>query len=172
MIKPLFQLVLQVLKDPGNRNVSPQVQFVKYAMVGAVATAVHFGLQMVFGLWLFPAMSDADPLVQLGWVDAASIDELLRARHARWNTWLAFFVSNTICYIMNIKWVFTPGRHHPVIECILFFLVSGLAIFLGAELQVYLIKQFGLAYTYSSVAQIAVSVMINYVLRKFAVFKN
>ncbi|HOU21599.1 MAG TPA: GtrA family protein, partial [Kiritimatiellia bacterium] len=85
---------------------------------------------------------------------------------------LAFFVSNTVCYIINRLFVFRPGRHHIVLEFLLFLAVSAISMAVGTTLMGVLIKQFGMQTTYAFGANILSSLAINYVMRKFFVFKG
>ncbi len=85
---------------------------------------------------------------------------------------MAFFVSNTVCYLANRWFVFKPGRHHVVIEFLLFLAVSAVSMAVGTTLMVVLIRRFGMQTTYAFGANILSSLAINYVMRKFFVFKG
>jgi putative flippase GtrA len=83
---------------------------------------------------------------------------------------LAFVISNLVAYLINIYWVFVPGRYPWVIEILLFYLVSGFAIVIGTGLMVFLIRRFGMLTTYAFGANIFAAIMINYAMRKFFIF--
>lgn len=148
------------------------IQFIKYALAGGLATVTHI---LVFHLsaWkLFPALQDRDHFVRMLGVRLDPIDESLRARNSMISNTVAFLVSNMVAYILNIIWVFEPGRHPFIIEIALFYAVSGISILIGTVLMGFLIKRFSMLTTYAFVANIFTSVMINYAVRKFFIFNG
>ncbi len=155
-----------------SHDAPPLVQFVKYGLAGGVATAVHILAFFLAGFFLFPCVTDNDPLVKLFGLVAPAVDEALRARHAVFSNVVAFFVSNTVCYLANRWFVFRPGRHHVVIEFLLFLAVSAVSMIIGTTLMGVLIQRFGIETTYAFGANILSSLAINYVMRKFFVFKG
>ena len=85
---------------------------------------------------------------------------------------VAFVISNLVGYIINIYWVFVPGRHHWIVEIGLFYLVSGFAIVIGTGLMGLLIRRFGLLTTYAFGSNLFAALMINYAARKFFIFSG
>jgi putative flippase GtrA len=85
---------------------------------------------------------------------------------------VAFLFSNLTAYIINITWVFSPGRHHPMLEFLFFFGVSGIAILIGSTLMGFLIHTYGTTTTTAFLANILVSLMINFFIRKHVIFKD
>ena len=168
------------LKDRWNHYLShdapPLVQFVKYGIAGGLATGVHVVIFYLVGFLLFPCVAADDPLMQFltkyFGVVAPIVEEALRARYAIYSNVLAFMVSNAVCYIVNRLFVFRPGRHHVVIEFFLFLVVSAVSMTVGTTLMGWLIQQFGVHTTYAFGANIISSLAINYVMRKFFVFKG
>lgn len=73
---------------------------------------------------------------------------------------------------MNRKYVFTPGRHHWAVEYALFLAGSGFAILCGSAAIWALVRFHGMQTTYSFVINVLVSVAVNFVVRKFFVFKG
>lgn len=155
-----------------SHDAPPLVQFVKYGLAGGVATATHILAFFLAGFFLFPCVSADDPLVKLFGLAAPAVAEALRARYAVYSNVLAFCVSNTVCYVINRLFVFRPGRHHIVLEFLLFLAVSAVSMAVGTTLMGVLIKQFGVQTTYAFGANILSSLAINYVMRKFFVFKG
>ena len=164
------------LKDRWDHYLShdapPFVQFVKYGLAGGVATATHILTFFAAGFLLFPCVTADDPLVKLFGLAAPLVDEALRARNAVFSNLVAFMVSNAVCYIINRMFVFKPGRHHIVIEFLLFLSVSAVSTAVGTTLMGLLIRNFGIQTTYAFGANILSSLAINYVMRKFFVFKG
>lgn len=155
-----------------SHDAPPFVQFVKYGMAGGVATVVHVLTFFVVGFLLFPCVSADDPLVKLFGLAAPAVEEVLRARYAVYSNIVAFLISNAVCYAMNRLFVFRPGRHHMVIEFFLFMGVSAVSVGIGSVLMGVLIKHFGIQTTYAFGANVLSSLAINYLMRKFFVFKG
>ena len=155
-----------------SHDAPPFVQFVKYGLAGGIATASHVLTFFAIGFLLFPCVSAEDPLVKLFGLAAPAVEEALRARHAVYSNVLAFLVSNTLCYAMNRLFVFRPGRHSFAVEFLLFLAVSAVSMTIGTTLMGVLIQRIGLQTTYAFGANILSSLAINYVLRKFFVFKG
>ena len=155
-----------------SHDAPPFVQFVKYGLAGGIATATHILTFFLAGFLLFPCVTADDPLVKLFGLVAPAVDEALRARYAVYSNITAFFVSNTVCYIINRLFVFRPGRHHIVIEFLLFLAVSAVSTAVGTTLMGLLIRHLGMQTTYAFGANILSSLAINYVMRKFFVFKG
>ena len=155
-----------------SHDAPPLVQFVKYGLAGGLATVTHVLAFFLVGFLLFPCVTDNDPLVKLFGLVAPAVDEALRARHAVFSNVVAFFVSNTVCYLANRWFVFRPGRHHVVIEFLLFLAVSAVSMIIGTTLMGVLIQRFGIETTYAFGANILSSLAINYAMRKFFVFKG
>ena len=84
----------------------------------------------------------------------------------------AFIVANFVAYILNVWWVFEAGRHHIVIEILLFYLVSGFSMFVGTVLMGYLIRRHGVRTTYAFGTNILTALLINYAMRKFVIFQG
>ena len=155
-----------------SHDAPPFVRFVKYGLAGGLATAVHVLTFFLVGFLLFPCVTPEDPLVKLFGLDAPEVVADLRARNAAWSNVAAFLVSNAVCYVVNRLFVFRPGRHHVALEFLLFFAVSAVSMAVGTTLMGVLIQHFGVQTTYAFGANILSSLAINYVMRKFFVFKG
>ena len=162
----------QWLSDFLSHDASPLAQFIKYALAGGVATATHILTFFLIGFFLFPCVNKDDILVRLFRLRAPEVDEAKRARYAVFSNICAFFVSNTVCYIINRLYVFQPGRHSIVVEFILFLAVSAVSMAIGTTVMGELIKRLRVQTTYAFGANILSSLAINYVLRKFFVFNG
>jgi putative flippase GtrA len=148
------------------------VQFIKYAIGGCVATATHI---LVFHLaaWkLFAALQPNDWFVRLMKLPIQQLDDRTRSRNSMKANAVAFVISNLVAYLINVFWVFAPGRYHWIVEISLFYLVSGIAIVIGTGIMGFLIRRFGMLTTYAFCANIFSALMINYAMRKFFIFKG
>jgi len=160
------------LRQFKGRQHGPLVQFIKYAIAGGIATAVHVSLFYFCALKVLPALNQNDALA--GWLHlhVAGVSDAIRARNSIIDNVIAFMFSNLTAYLINIVWVFESGRHHRVIEIGFFYLVSGVSIFIGSALMGFLIARFGVTTTVAFGANVVTSLMINFVLRKYVIFKG
>jgi len=150
-------------------------QLIKYALCGGVAVLVDVSVFYLLAWLVLPCLKSGDPVVKilefLGFtVRTAEPDELIR------NFWIikliCFIAANTTVYILNIIYVFERGRHRTHTEIMLFFSIT-LVIFLsGTWLGAFLIGPAGWHITYTYVFVLSLSVIANYLSRKFVVFKR
>ena len=155
-----------------SHDAPPLVQFIKYGVAGGLATATHILAFFLVGFYVLPCVGAEDPLVKLFGLAVPAIEAAARARNAVTANILAFFVSNTVAYVANRLFVFRPGRHHVVLEFLLFLAVSAVSMTIGTTLMGVLIKGYGIQTTYAFGANVLSSLAINYVMRKFFVFKG
>ena len=148
----------------------PAVQFLKYALVGGVATAVHVSTFFAAGFLVWPCVGKDDILVRLFRLEPREVPEELRARRAVYCNIVAFLVANTVCYLLNRAFVFKAGAHAVWLEAALFYAVSALSVGLGTVLMGVLIRRFRVQTTWAFGANTVTSLLINFVLRKFVVF--
>ncbi len=155
-----------------SHDVHPVVQFIKYGLVGGLATGIHVAAFFVCGLFLFPCLTQDDIIIRLFGLTAPAISESARAWNAGFCNAIAFVIANTVCYFLNRLFVFKPGRHHWALEFLFFFGVSGISLAIGTACQTFLITHQGLQTTYAFGANLVSSLLINYVMRKFVIFKG
>ncbi|RUM47921.1 MAG: hypothetical protein DSY80_00430 [Desulfocapsa sp.] len=161
------------LKQPDQQNTHPLVQFIKYALVGGIATVVHIIMFHLAAIYLFPALQTGDWIVKLLHVSISSeLSDAVRAKNSMIDNAIAFMISNFVCYVMNVAWVFKAGRHHWIVEIVLFYAVSAISIVLGTMLMGWLISHYGLQTTIAFGANLVTAVLINYACRKYLVFKG
>ncbi len=154
------------------RQHSPLVQFIKYAIAGAIATVVNIGLFYCCALKLMPALTPNDPVAKLLHVQVVLVSDAVRTRNSIIDNSVAFLLANLTAYLINIYWVFESGRHNRFYEILYFYLVSGISFALGSALMGFLIYHFGLMTTIAFGANAVVSLLINYALRKYFIFKG
>ena len=151
----------------------PFIQFVKYGISGAIATGVHLTVFYVMAIWILPALTGDDPMIRLlGFGAPASVSDGVRATRAAVDTGVAFMISNFTAYLMNILWVFKRGRHHWAVEISMFYLVSGISLLVGTLMQTWLILHWGVSTTLAFGTNMIASLAINFVVRKFVIFKS
>ena len=160
-----------------SHDAGPVAQFIKYAFVGGLATAVNILAFFLAGWFLFPCLTDNDVLVRLlrrfrpGLKVPEAVNRSRASNAIRCNV-IAFFFSNTFCYILNRLFVFQPGHHSLWLEAVLFFAVSAFSTFVGTACQTVLIKKLNMQTTFAFGANLVASLAINFLMRKFVVFNG
>lgn len=154
------------------REASPPVQFVKYVIAGGIAVASHTLIFFLAAWLVLPALNENDIVVRLLGLEVKEMALELRARNAMINNVPAFLVSNAVAYLINIFWVFQPGRYPWYIEAAMFFAVSALAMLLGTGIMGLLIQYLGWSATTAFSANLVTALLINFTLRKFVIFKG
>jgi putative flippase GtrA len=148
------------------------LQFIKYALVGGLATLVHIFVFHLSAWKVFPALQTKDHAVRLFKLKIHTINDATRSRNSMIGNVLGFLVANMVAYICNVLFVFQAGKYHVVIEILLFYAVSGISAAIGTALMGVLIRRFGLLTTYAFCSNIFTSVMFNYAMRKFFIFQG
>ena len=161
--------LLRQFLGPGS---GPLVQFIKYALAGGVATAVHITLFHLLGWKVFPALQARDPFVAWLKIEVPPLTDARRSLHSMIDNAIAFLFSNLTAYLINIAWVFERGRHSVWVEVGLFYLVSGASMLIGTTFMGCLIRRWGWRTTFAFGANLVTSLAINYALRKFVIFKG
>jgi len=161
-----------ILQQLASREHTPLVQFIKYGICGVIATGVSITLFYFSAFTILPALSAGDPVVRALHLNVVTVSDVVRARNSMIGNTFAFLISNMTAYLLNILWVFRSGRHHWLVEIGLFYLVSGTSFVIGTSLMGYLIQHFGIATTLAFGTNILTSLMINFVLRKYIIFKG
>ena len=121
---------------------------------------------------MFFALQPDDWFVRLLKLPIQELDDTTRSRNSMRANGIAFVISNLVAYLMNIYWVFVPGRYNWLVEIGLFYLVSGVAIIIGTVLMGFLIRRFGVLTTYAFGSNIFTALMINYAMRKYFIFNG
>jgi len=166
------QSKVTIIQKFSGRQHGPLVQFIKYAIGGLVATMVHVCLFYCFALKLMPALNQRDMLAVILKLHVAPVSDVIRARNSVIDNGFAFVFSNLTAYLINIAWVFEPGRYNRVLEISFFYLVSGVSILIGSVLMGSLIDRFGVMTTIAFGANVFVAMLLNFVLRKYVIFKG
>lgn len=155
-----------------SRDAHPVAQFIKYGMAGGLATAVDIVIFYLLAWKVLPALTVNDQLVELLGLAITPVTESVRQWHYVADRSLTFLVSNMTAYVANVLWVFTPGRHGRVKEILLFYAVSGISFVVATGISTGLIAWFGCTTTTAFLVNMVCSLMINYVCRKYFVFKG
>jgi len=161
-----------ILQQFFQRKSSPLIQFIKYSLAGGVAVLVHTIFFYLIAWLILPALNPEDPLVRLTGLVVQPLDDTLRAHRAVIANCLAFIFSNLVAYLINIYWVFEPGRHHKVVEISMFYAVSGSSFAIGTALMWLLINFLAFTTTIAFGAELVSAALINFAMRKYVIFKG
>ena len=149
-----------VLRLFHSRDAPPAIQFLKYAISGVGALIVHTAIYLGLIYFVWPHLNDPQ------------LNDWERAKSTFAPTAIAFIFSNAFVYWLNMKWVFTPGRHSPVKEFMLFTAVNLPGALTG------FMAQAGLVYFYhwpkwaALLGFVLPNVLINFICRKFFIFRK
>ena len=121
---------------------------------------------------VFPSLGRDDFVVVMLGLSVVEVDVASRSINSMISNAIAFVCGNFTAYILNILYVFKAGRHNRFVEIVLFYLVSGTSALVGTALMGLLIRLYGLQTTYAFVANMVSAVAINYVMRKYFIFKG
>ena len=160
------------LKKMLSHDAPPVVQFLKYAFVGAFATVINLVVAEACAAWVIPCLGADDVLVTKLGFPTAAVSDSVRALRAMGCNFIGFVIANLVCWALNRMFVFRPGRHHWALELALFFGGSALAVVIGNGIIYLLISIYGAQTTWAFVVNVFASVLINYAVRKFYVFKG
>ncbi len=155
-----------------SRDAGLVAQFIKYAIAGGIATAAHIAIFHLLGWRLLPCLQERDWAVQLLHLRVVELDDQARSRNSMLANGGAFLVSNMVAYLVNVMWVFHPGKHSRAVEIGLFYLVSGVSIVLGTSMMGWLIRKYGMSTTYAFISNLFTALLINYAMRKFFIFNG
>jgi len=164
--------MIKQLKRQLGHDVHPMVQFVKYGVIGGLATGISVVVTFYLGWKVLPCLTEGDWLVQKLGLAVVPPEESIRWLRAAYCSGIGFVISNVVCYILNRLFVFQPGRHHVVVEFTLFFGVSGLSWLFGTSMQSGLIKYYGMQTSGAIAINILCALFINFAMRKFVIFKG
>jgi putative flippase GtrA len=148
-----------------SRDAHPLLQFIKYGCCGVVAAITHNGILTVLSLTIFPA---GQGMI----VDGQVLDEALRAKNLIINNALAWPFGTLMAYWLNILFVFTPGRHGKMAELAMFWIASAIGFFPGGFVAHWLASSFHLPSLIAQLGFVVTSVMVNFLCRKFIIFKQ
>lgn len=150
----------------------PLGQFIRYALAGGTATVVQTVVFYALAATCLKCLAGDDWAVRIAGLPAAEIDNGVRAWRYAAATAAGFTVANLFCWYVNRRWVFRPGRHPVLVELGLFFGVSALAMAIATGGSSLAIRMFGMMTTMAMAMQVVAALAINFVLRKFFIFKG
>jgi putative flippase GtrA len=163
-IKEAFSFIGEhgVLKSLHAKDSPWLIQFGKYGMCGVIAVVMHSIINYSLGLTILPSVGEG-------------IDKDVKQHNLLISNSIAFFGSGIVAYWLNVTFVFTPGRHGKSKEISLFFIISAIAFFAGLLAIPLVFKALdtnkGIEH-FANLGFIITSAMVNFLCRKFVIFKG
>ena len=150
----------------------PFAQFVKYGAIGVASTLVQMIVFYLLAATVCQCLGPEDWAVK--WLGLPSVDVSHAVRGFRFavDTVLGFSVANVFCWLMNRLFVFRPGKFAWYREFALFFGAAAGAMALATGISWVLINWVGLQTTAAVMIEVVVSFAVNFVARKFFIFKG
>lgn len=148
-------------------------QIFKYGAIGVASTLVQTGVFYTLATSCLKCLKADDIMVKLfGFTAAEGLTDGVRAFRFALATGVGFVIANIFCWLLNRRYVFTSGRYRWYIEFGLFFVTASIATFIALALSSILIGRFGLMTTLAVFVEVFASFVINFVVRKFVIFKG
>ena len=155
-----------------SHDAGPFAQFVKYGVVGVMATCVQTGVFYALAATCMMCLKADDWAVKLLGLPSADVSDAVRAFRACVATAIGFVLANVFCWLMNRWFVFKPGRFRWYVEFGMFFGAAAFATVVALGIMNVLIRYAGMMTTLAVFVEIAVSFFVNFFLRKFLIFKG
>ncbi len=150
-----------ILVRLNTRDTHPLIQFIKYGICGIGSLTITTAIFYALSRWgMYPALV------------SSGVSDQVRGLNSIYNNIIAFFFGNIFAYVTNSLWVFTPGRHHRVLEFFYFSAVSSVGFAIGLLAGPALIQKYGISTLAAQLLLIISSTMVNFICRKFFVFKG
>ena len=169
--------VVGCIRKTLSHDCSPFWQFVKYGVIGVMATVVQTMVFYALASTVFPCLTADDWAVRFLGLPSATFTGAeawfaSRGMIAAYATAVGFIVANVFCWLMNRWFVFKPGKFLWFIEFAMFFGASTVATVIALGVMKILIDSFGLMTTLAVVIEVVVSFLVNFFVRKFFIFKG
>ncbi len=143
-----FWLTKVVIKLPFARRSLYVRQFIKFLSIGSISTLIDFLIYI--SLTRFFAFGQT---------------------HYLWANFMAMVIASTVNFSLNKKWTFTGGKKKALHQCISFYIVLVVGLFLYQFLFGFFVKTFGWHDIVAKAITAFVIMLIRFHLHKFWVFK-
>lgn len=155
-----------------SHDCGPFWQFVKYGVIGVMSTCVQVAVFYMMAATCIKCLSADDWAVKLLGLPSVAVADSVRAWRFAAATVVGFCISNVFCWLMNRWFVFRSGRFRWFVEFLWFISVSAIAMLLATFLSGFLINSFGLMTSVAFLAEVVISFLFNYFIRRFVIFKG
>ena len=156
-----------------SHDCGPFWQFVKYGVIGVLATLVQTAFFYLLATTCLKCLTVDDVAVRLlGFSSAEGLTDGVRAFRFSLATSVGFVVANVFCWLMNRWFVFRAGKFAWYVEFGMFFATATVATVIALGAASALIGWFGLMTTLAVLVEVVVSFLVNFFVRKFFIFKG
>ncbi len=150
----------------------PFAQFVKYGTIGVASTLVQMIVFYLLASTVCRCLGPEDWTVKWFGLPHVDVPHVVRGLRFAVDTVLGFTVANVFCWLMNRAFVFRPGKFAWYKEFGMFFCAAAGAMALATGLSWVLINWVGLQTSTAVVIEVVASFAVNFVVRKFFIFKG
>lgn len=150
----------------------PFAQFVKYGAIGVASTLVQMAVFYLLASTVCRCLGPEDSAVKWFGLPAVELSRFARGLRFAVDTVVGFSVANVFCWLMNRAFVFRPGKFAWYKEFGMFFGAAACAMAIATGLSWMLIHWVGLQTSVAVVIEVVVSFIVNFVARKFFIFKG
>ena len=150
----------------------PVAQFVKYGAVGVASTFVQMLVFYLLAATCCRCLGPDDWAVKWFGFPSVDVPHVVRGFRFAVDTAVGFTAANVFCWLLNRAVVFKPGRFAWYREFALFFGAAASAMAIATGVAWVLINIAGLQTTFAVFVEVAVSFAVNFVARKFFIFKG
>ena len=166
----MIDYVRQIL----SHDCGPFWQFVKYGVIGVMATLVQTGVFYSIASTVLKCLTPTDWAVRFLHLPSVAEGESPKRRAFRFAvaTAIGFVLANVFCWLMNRWFVFTPGEFVWYVEFAMFFAASAVATLIAIGVSSAMIRRLGLMTTLAVLIEVIVSFLVNFFVRKFFIFKG
>ena len=165
-------MLKNIVKQFTQRQAHPLIQFVKYGLTGVAQVILDALIFALLGWKIFPALRADEWVVRFFHLPLPVLTEPQRAWNFAVCKALSFVVVTYFGYVVNVKWVFEPGRHTPLKELWLFYGISLTTFLAGTCLGAWTIQAHGYGGLPAFVLGTSFAVVCNYLIRKYYIFKH
>ncbi|TLD70839.1 GtrA family protein [Phragmitibacter flavus] len=155
----------EMLRRIKERDLPWIVQLGVYGFCGILATVVSVGIIVLLSTTVIPAYEGMI-------VNGEPLTKELRAKNLLINNGISFFITNFFVYYMNVMLVFKRGRHSPWMEFLYFTLINLIAFVISQVAGPELVRRFDIPTNIAIFSNTVAAALINFVARKFFVFKG
>lgn len=145
-------------------------QLGKYGVIGVLSTIVQTGVFYTLASTCLKCLKYDDVAVKHFDLPVALVSDSTRAWRFAAATAIGFIIANIFCWLMNRKYVFTPGKFKLWVEFSLFFFSAAFATVVAIGVSGALINYLGLMTSLAVAIEVLVSFFINFFARKFFIF--
>ena len=163
---------MKTVREILSHDAGPFWQFVKYGVIGVMATCVQTGVFYVLAATCLKCLGPGDWAVRFLGLPSVELSDSARALYFGVDTAVGFIIANVFCWLMNRWFVFRPGKFRWYAEFAMFFGTATFATLVAIGVSSLLIRYAGLMTTLAVVIEVLVSFFVNFFVRKFFIFKS